>query len=76
MKFITYVDEFGDTQYLQPHLVTHTQCHHFQAKDENFDVPKEYRGTLIGFGPNGYVITREKATDIMKRILEHLDGDN
>ena len=76
MKFITYVDEFGDEQYLQPSLVTHTQCHHFHAKDENYDVPVEHRGTLIGFGPNGYVITREKATDIMKRILEHRDGDN
>lgn len=76
MKFITYVDEFGDTQYLTPSLVTHTQPHHFMAKDENFHVPKEHRGTLIGCGTQGYVITREKATDVMKRILEHLDGDN
>jgi len=76
MNFISYTDEFGDTQYFNPNLVTHTQCHHFIAKDENFDVPKEHRGTLIGLGGHGYVVCREAATEMLPRILEAADGNN
>lgn len=75
MKFISYLDEFGDTQYLQPDLVTHTQAHHFFPKDEDGQVDRKYRGTLVGLGKHGYVISKEHCDDLFPRILEALNAD-
>jgi len=76
MKFIPYTDEFGGTQYFNPELVTHTQAHHFVPKDENWQVPEEHQGCVIGLGSEGYVVAKEKGVDVMARILEALDVDN
>ena len=77
IKFMTYTDEFGDTQYLNPTKVIMTTNHHFAPKDENGKVPEESKGMMIGMGLDGYVISRgEKPQDFMKRLLEHLYGNS
>tara|TARA_B100001287_G_scaffold252392_1_gene234331 strand:- start:2107 stop:2346 length:240 start_codon:yes stop_codon:yes gene_type:complete len=76
-KFMTYTDNFGDTQYLDPTKVIMTTAYNFGPKDENGMIAEELRGMMIGMGVDGYVLSRgEKPQDFMKRLLEHLDGDS
>ena len=76
-KFMTYTDNFGDTQYLDPTKVIMTTGYNFGPKDENGMIAEENRGMMIGMGVDGYVLSRgEKSEDFMKRLLEHLDGNS
>tara|TARA_B100000085_G_scaffold247524_1_gene241939 strand:+ start:145 stop:384 length:240 start_codon:yes stop_codon:yes gene_type:complete len=77
IKFMTYTDLFGDTQYLDPTKVIMTTGHNYGPKDENGMIDEENRGMMIGMGTDGYVLSRgEKPQDFMKRLLEHLDGNS
>lgn len=74
MKFIHYLDEFGNKQFFNPELVTCTQAHHFQPKDENNQVPDEHLGCLVALGQHGFCISIEKSEVLISRIEEALNG--